>query len=405
MRNLSGLGTRRTLQSLFQRTRPDVMMIGLRSIGGGQGGVEAHVGNLAQEISRLGVDTNVVVRKPYSSVDLPIMTNSFKVTSLPSFQGPSTEALFHSILAVLYAAVIRPRILHIHAIGPSLVTPLAKLLGLSVVATHHGEDYKREKWGRLAKFILRIGEMSAAYTANARIAVSRSLAAELTTKYQKAFTYIPNGVESGRWVPTSRALDQFGLEPGKYILNVSRLVPEKRHMDLIDAFRELGRPDLRLVLVGAADHKSSYSQRVSEAAMATPGVVMTGFLNGLPLAEIFSHAGVFVLPSSHEGLPIALLEAMSYCRPVVASDIDANRNVGLPSHCYVETGSPSAIARRLKQVFANDIEGAPYVDWTYLLKDYEWGSIAKQTVAIYNSVDPLIGMTEAGSSGMALERS
>jgi glycosyltransferase involved in cell wall biosynthesis len=371
------------------------MMLGLRSVAKGQGGVEAHVDQLTQEFDRAGLTVEIVVRTPYSGKARTERGLATRIVPIWSPVRQSLEAFIHSALGVWYAARARPRILHIHAVGPSLVAPLARLAGLAVVTTHHGEDYNREKWGPIARTMLRLGEWSAARFSNARIVVSSSLALQLGSKYGVEFHYVPNGVRLPTPVGTRFSLEEWGLDPGRYLLSVGRIVPEKRQLDLIKAFADLAVPDAKLVIAGAADHASEYSREVSRMAAETPGVIMVGFVTGQPLAELYSNAGLFVLPSSHEGLPIALLEAMAYGNRVLASDIDANLNVGLPAECHFPLGDLAALTEALHEWLAKCEPGAR-ADWSQLLAGYDWTDIAQRTLAIYRSAAELNAMPLPG---------
>ena len=174
---------------------------------------------------------------------------------------------------------------------------------------------------------------------------------------------------------------RLGLEPGRYFLQISRLVPEKRQIDLIEAYATQQR-SWRLVIVGALDG-SEYSERVTRAA-AVDGVVLTGYQSGEPLRQLYAHAGAFVLPSSHEGLPIAVLEALSYGLPALASDIAANVEVGLDESSYFPLGDVEALAARmtkLQDTPANPAARTQRMRWT--AEKYDWGRIASQTLKVY----------------------
>jgi glycosyltransferase involved in cell wall biosynthesis len=197
---------------------------------------------------------------------------------------------------------------------------------------------------------------------------------------------IPNGallVEAERSV---KHIEAFGLQPGRYFLQVSRFVPEKRQLDLIDSFVQARLNDWKLVLVGGLD-ATGYSAHVRSAAATARGVVLTGFLTGAALREIYSHARAFVLPSSHEGLPIAILEALSYGLPVVASAIPANLEIGLPASCYFPVGDIGALSSRLKTLaLAQDSESERAARRAFVSSAYDWDRVAGQTLAVYRRV-------------------
>jgi glycosyltransferase involved in cell wall biosynthesis len=286
---------------------------------------------------------------------------------------------------VLHAGFIsRPDVLHLQAIGPALWTPLARLLGLRVVVTHHGPDYARQKWGGLARTALRAGEAAAARWANALVVISGVIQDDVAARHGRRGALIPNGVSPAGPAPSPTLLEAFGLRANHYILLVSRLVPEKRHHDLIAAFARAGLPrDWQLVLTGAADHADAYAASVQTAAAQVPGVVLTGFQTGEALRALYAHAGLFVLPSSHEGLPIALLEALSWGRPVVASDIAAHRDLGLPPDHLFTLGDIDALALRLTKAAAGQISPLP-ADW--VTERFDWDRSARQTLEVYRSV-------------------
>ncbi len=363
-----------------------ILAIGLRGFPGIQGGVETHAEHLYPLLAELGCDIEVATRTPYMTSG---SLKHWKGVRLRRFWSPKSkglEAIVHSFLCVLYAAISRPDVLHIQAIGPALMTPLARLLGLRVVVTHHGPDYDRQKWGAFAKWALQTGEHWGMRYSSRQIVISEVIRSLVVAKHQVVATLIPNGVDLPKLPVTIGAPDRFGLVKGKYILLISRLVPEKRHLDLIKAFRRANLSGWKLAIVGGADHTDSYSQQVLDSAAETPGIVCTGFQRGLDLAELYAHAGFFVLPSSHEGLPIAMLEALSYGLPVIASNIPANLEVSLPAENYFLLGDVEALTTKLVSFSRLDSSAQDReARRTWVTEHYDWRRIAQQTLDVYKS--------------------
>ena len=268
--------------------------------------------------------------------------------------------------------------LHIHAIGPALLTPFARLLGLKVVMTHHGPDYDRQKWNKVAKAMLRLGERMGARFANEVIVISTVIDHILREKYHRENAHlIYNGVNIPTVAETNDYIRSLGLEPHRYVLAVGRFVEEKGFDLLIKAFAGIPHDGYKLVIAGDADHEDHYSTLLKQLAREHD-VVLTGFIRGARLNELFSQARLFVLPSFHEGLPIVLLEALSYRLPVLVSDIPANRLSCLAPSDFFATGDVTSLEEALRRKLA---EGDTRT--TYDLSPYNWDYIATQVDAVY----------------------
>lgn len=366
--------------------KPRVMMLGTRGIPNVQGGVEKHIEMIGTELVSMGWDVEVLGRRQYLESPSESLWNGIRVVPLWAPKRMVLEAIGHSVVGVLFAARHRPDVLHIHAVGPALVAPLARLLGLKVIVTHHGYDYERQKWGRFAKRMLKLGEAFGMYTSNGRIAISQEIVHAMREEYDVAVDFVPNGVSVQPKSVSTETLDAFGLKPRQYIVMMARLVPEKRQHDLIQAFAKSNRPE-KLVIVGGADHETEYSAYVKALAAKTPSVVMTGFQTGAALAELYSNAALFVLPSSHEGMPIALLEALSYGLPVLASDIVANRELKLAPGDYFPMGDVDALAAVLDKKLSVPFREDGTDELIFQIQtDYSWRKITERTADIYRSV-------------------
>lgn len=368
-----------------------VVVTGTRGIPSVQGGVETHCEQLYPLLAGMGVDVTVIRRRNYAdAVPEAAGLTTWRGVELRDVYAPhrkSLEAIVHTFLAVIEARRIGADIVHIHAVGPSLMAPIARLLGMKVVMTNHGPDYERAKWGRVAAAALRFGERLGCRFSNRIIAISPAIADNVREKYGRECALIPNGV-TPRCVPADSVstIASFGLSPQRYVVAVGRFVPEKGFDRLIEAYASLRRSgripdDFRLVIAGDADHESEYSRHLRDMAAATEGVVLTGFITGDTLASVIGNAALFVMPSTHEGLPIALLEAMSYRLDVAVSDIAACRLPELLSGDFFDATDTESVADRIASKLAS-----PATPRDYDLTRYSWPDIAKATLNVYREL-------------------
>ena len=381
---------------------PIIVVTGTRGIPAILGGVETHCEELLPRIAARGYRVVVVVvvrRKTYVKDELTTFRD-VTLYDIPNVNIKSFEAITHTFRAIWSARWrFKADIIHIHAIGPALLTPFARLLGLKVVFTHHGPDYDREKWGRVAKFMLRSGERMGCRFAHEVIVISSVINRTIQQKYNRYDAHlIPNGVPAPIRANDAGYLEELKIEPRKFIFAMGRFVPEKNFHLLIEAFARLQPAGYRLVIAGDADMEDAYSRSLKSTAQAN-GVVLTGFIKGRKLHTLLTNAALFVLPSSHEGLPIALLEAMSYGLPVLASDIPANKEINLPASCYFHyksaistQASKSAQQEISDNTLAINIENltqalsislANQAPPDYDLSAYNWDKIAEQTEQVY----------------------
>lgn len=346
------------------------------------GGVESHCEELYPRIVSLGYDVAVIRRESYARDTL----NEWKGVELVDVRSPkkkSFEAIVHTFRAVCLARRLKADVLHIHAIGPALLVPLAKILGMKVVFTHHGPDYDRDKWGRVAKTMLKLGEWLGCRFADHVIVISDVIKTHIAQRCGRIQNVhlIYNGVPEPQFCDFPEYFDELGIEKGRYILGMCRFVPEKHLHDLVDAFTMLNSEGhgagVKLVLAGDSDFEDDYSRTLKQKAREN-GVVLTGFIRGKKLHSLLTNALCYALPSSHEGLPIALLEAMSYNLPVITSSIPANLEVGLDDECYHDVGDVDTLALKLDSIISQPLQRVHYD-----LRKYDWDVIAEQVSGIY----------------------
>lgn len=361
-----------------------IAVLGTRGIPGVMGGVETHCQELYPRLVALGHHVTLFGRTPYLESKTPYEYEGVSVVPLWAPQKKSLEAILQTFIGVLKIAANRNKfdLLHMHAIGPALMIPFAKFCGIPVVMTHHGPDYDRQKWGRLAKAVLRYGESLGCRYADEIITVSHHIASLVKSSFHRNTVYIPNGVNLPEILPPGDMFTRHGLVQKKYILTVGRLVPEKGFHDLVEAFTAC-QTDWRLVIAGDVDHEDDYSYRLKQLCSSDPRIVMTGFIQGKNLAEIYSNAGLFVLPSYHEGLPIALLEAISYNLPILASDIPANLELAGEQEAF-PVGNTIMLTELLQRLTSEHINIAS--SRMRLESEFNWDVIAKQTEETYLSI-------------------
>lgn len=360
--------------------RSEVAVLGVRGIPGVMGGVESHCEEILPLVrQRIDVSIAVLSRAPY--VREPRRSyRGVDLVPLYAPRGKHTEAIAHSLLGILYArAVLGCRVVHLHGIGPGLLSPLVKLLGMRLVVTHHGDDFNREKWGRFARFALRTGEKLSLTFADYVACVSRSGARRLKETHpgsSQKVRFVPNGVSTAPDESNAEALlSRHGLTSGRFVVGVGRLVPEKRFDDLVEAFNASGL-DMKLVIAGGSDHEDAYAKALR--AKASDRVVFTGRLPREAVFDLYRHASLFVLPSTHEGLPVAALEALSVGTPVLLSDIEPCLDMDLPSGSYFPARDVGALSRALAR---------PHRDYAMPSEEFRqrfsWEASADQIAELY----------------------
>lgn len=359
-----------------------IVVTGTRGIPNIMGGVETHCEELFPRIAKRGFDVTVIRRTDYVKDDLKEW-NGVNLVNIDSPKKKSFEAIIHTFRAINEAKRLKADILHIHAIGPALLVPYAKMLGMKVVFTHHGPDYDRDKWGFAAKTMLKLGERMGCMFADEVIVISDVIRNLIKRKYNRTshVHLIYNGVSQPEICDYPEYFNELGIEKGKYILGMCRFVPEKNLHHLVEAFTKVKSrnevEDIKLVLAGDTDFEDDYSRNLKEMARKN-GVVLTGFIKGKKLHSLLTNCLCYCLPSSHEGLPIALLEAMSYGVKVIVSDIPANKEVGLPESDYFPVGNVDALTEKLKTVVNQPLQ---HID--YDMKKYDWEKIADQVRDVY----------------------
>lgn len=306
------------------------------------------------------------------------------VVSVPTIEGKGLAALSSSFFATLRAIVTRPDVIHYHAEGPCVMLRLAHWAGIRTVATIHGLDWRRAKWGKFASTYLKLGERTAATCADEVIVLSRNMQEYFRNTYGRDTRFIPNGITSKEIVPADRINASFGLGKGGYFLFLGRIVPEKGVHYLIEAFRKV-HTDRKLVIAGGSSDSSDYQRHIQAMAESDPRIVLTGFVQGEVLQELFSNAYAYVMPSDLEGMPMSLLEAMAYGNCCLTSDIPECTEVVEDKALTFPHGSVDDLAAMLQKMADDPAIVTRYKREAagFITGKYSWDRVVDQTLALY----------------------
>ena len=355
-------------------------VIGTRGFPGIQGGVERHCERLYPLMENVKI--RVFRRKPFiNKAYKGIKYDNIQFLDLPSTRVTGLEAVFHSFQATLISAFSRSQVVHIHNIGPAMFAPLLRLFGKKVVLTYHSANYEHDKWNWFGKLVLRLSEKIALSASNRIIFVNKFQLDKCSNKVKAKSVYIPNGIVPLQRNAATDFLQKLGVEPGKYILSVGRITPEKGFDLLIQAYNKL-KTDVKLVIAGAPDQDTVYFDNLK--SMAGKNVVFAGFVDGGNLSQLYSHALVYVLSSRIEGFPLVLLEAINFDLPLLVSDIEATHLLDLPKKSYFKASDVESMQLKMAQFLSEN--GNDYLCRPVNVADYDWKKIANRTMEVYKDV-------------------
>jgi glycosyltransferase involved in cell wall biosynthesis len=306
-----------------------VLFIGQKGIPATFGGVEYHVDELSRSLASAGAEVVVYVRSWYTERGIQ-SAGGVRLCHVPTLRTKHLDASVHSLLCSVHALLQRADIVHYHGIGPALFSAIPRLFGKKVIVTVHRLDWQTEKWGAVAKALLKAGEWVSVTVPDRTIVVSEDLKRYILARYGKTTDHIPHGISLPQARPPRIIRERHGLRGNDYVLFMGRLVPEKRVDWLVQSFCELRLADsrfggMRLVVAGGSSSTDRYVERLRGLSSSCEAVVYTGYVTGAEKEELLSNALVFALPSYLEGFPIVLLEAKSYGVCCLVSDIPPHR--------------------------------------------------------------------------------
>lgn len=362
-----------------------IAMIGHKRIPSREGGVELVVGELSKRMAALGHEVTAYNRRgKHVSGGETVSTNEYegvRIKSVPTFENGKLNAIVYSVIASFLALFGRYDIIHYHAEGPCSMIWLPKLFGKRVIATIHGLDWQRAKWGGFATRFLKFGEKTAAKYADEIIVLSENVRDYFKKTYNRDTIFLPNGVDAGEYAQPEIIKEKYGLEKDSYILFLARIVPEKGLHYLIEAYKQLDT-DKKLVIAGGVSHSSEYADEIKKQAASDSRIIFTGFVEGRELWELYYNTRLYILPSDVEGMPLTLLEAMSCGAECLVSDIPETKTVVGDYGVTFKKGDVNDLRQNITAILA-----APERDKTaqiqHIKENYSWDSVTEKTLEIY----------------------
>ena len=370
-----------------------IAMIGHKRIPSREGGIEVVVEELSTRMIKLGHNVTVYNRKGKNVQDKNASDENqklkeykgVKIVTIPTINKKGIDAFLYSLFASIKVLFGKYDILHYHAEGSCAMLWLPHLFHKKIIVTIHGLDWNRSKWGGFATKYIKHGEKCAVKYADKIIVLSKGVQDYFKETYNRDTIFIPNGVEESKIKEPKIIKEKYNLEKDNYILFLARIVPEKGLDDLIDAYNKI-KTDKKLVIAGGASHTNDYLRHIEQKVKKNKNIIMTGFVQGDELEELFSNTFLYCLPSHIEGMPISLLEAMSYGRNVLVSDIEENTQVIGKYGTSFKKGNIDDLAKKLQDSLneknrknSEDIEN-------YILKKYNWNVIINKTIDIYKNL-------------------
>jgi glycosyltransferase involved in cell wall biosynthesis len=350
------------------------------------GGIEKVTEEIGSRLVKKDHQVTVYSSRDYGTSDC--LYKGMQIKTVPSI---NTKA-FHK-LSICFQATRealrngnRPDVVHVHAVGPSAFSIFPRMKGIPTIVQTHGVEWMRDKWGIIGKTFFRLSDYTVAYFPTKATAVSKVQKKYYEDRFGKEIVYIPNGVSPVDYCAPEWIFDQ-GLSPNKYILFAARLVEEKGAHFLIPAFRAIDT-DMKLVIAGDAAHAEPYKAKLRQLAGDDPRILFTGFLTGKPMEELFSNAYLFCLPSTLEGLPVALLDAMNYGNCCLSSDIPENLEAIEDFGYTFRNRDADDLQRVLKDLIEHPekVEAKKKAAMEHVRKNYSWDRVADQMEELYKSV-------------------
>ena len=371
-----------------------VAMLGHKVIPSRRGGIENVLTSLCPLLVELGADVTCYNRsadKVENEYIGTVKDKKYRNVTLKkawTINARGVSAMIASFTAAISIAFSRYDVVHFHAEGPCAAMWIPKMFGKRCIATVHGLDWQREKWGKgFASKYIKFGEKVMVKYADEIIVLSESARAYFKETYNRETVLIHNGIEKPIKKEADEITKSYGLEKGNYICMVSRLTAEKGVHYLIDAYNCI-KTDKKLVIAGDTSDTDEYVKMLKDKAAGNPNIIFTGFISGDTLKEIYSNAYLVTLPSDIEGMSLSLLEALAYGNAVLCSDIPENTLVTEDKAIHFKKSDVKDLADKLQEMCDNEnlVNELKNGADEFILGKYNWKDVAAATYNLYEKV-------------------
>ena len=366
-----------------------IAFIGHKRIPSREGGVEVVVEELATRLVKDNYKVDVYNRKGKNiankNIKIPKLKEykGIKIITIPTINKKGIDAGIYSFFATLRALFGKYDCIHYHAEGSCAMLWIPHLFKIRTVVTIHGLDWQRSKWGGFASKYIKFGEKCAVKYADEIIVLSKSMQNYFKETYNRETHFIPNGVNKPNLRDPKIIKEKYNLDKENYILFLARIVPEKGLDYLINAYKEINT-DKKLVIAGGSSHTDSYYEAIKEKVKDDSRIIMTGFVQGEELEELYSNCYLYVLPSDIEGMPLSLMEAMSYGRNCLVSNIEENVQVGDSKVLTFEKTNVADLKNKLEKALNQNIRLNSEEISNYILEKYNWDDVIEKTKKLYD---------------------
>ena len=364
----------------------NIAMFGQKHMLSREGGVEIVVKELATRMAEKGHNIICYDRAARhvsgENVDCRSEYNGVTIIPVWTLDKKGLAAMTASLSAAWKASRSKAEIVHIHAEGPAAMCWLPKLFHKKVIVTVHGLDWARAKWGGFATKYILFGEKQAVKHADEIIVLSHNVQNYFKSTYKRETVFIPNGVNRPEVREACEIKKLWGLEKDSYVMFLGRIVPEKGISYLIDAWRNI-KTEKKLVIAGGSSDTEDYMNELK--SNCSENVVFTGFQQGQILEELYSNAYVYCLPSDLEGMPLSLMEAMSYGNCCVVSDIPECTEVVESKAVIFKKSDVNDLAQKLQSLLNNKemVQSYKAEAADYICHKYNWDNVTDKTIELY----------------------